>query len=162
VGAGADSQLVQTLVQTYRDHRPTIALWPGVKETLTELARDHSLAVITDGLGLMQRRKVEALGIADLVGEVLYCWEHDAPKPSPACYFEALRRLDARPEDTVVIGDNPQHDMAAARAVGCRSIRVLTGRLAGQDHAGFPPDATARSFPDVVKILRDNEFGATV
>ncbi|WP_293678009.1 HAD family hydrolase [uncultured Phenylobacterium sp.] len=160
VGAGADPQLVQTLVHAYRDHRPAIGLWPGVRETLADLARDHRLAVITDGLGLMQRRKVEALGIADLVGEVFYCWEHGAPKPDPACYIEALRRLDARPEDSVVIGDNPQHDMAAARAVGCRSIRVLTGRFAGGDDAGFPPDAVARSFTDVAKILRDEQFGA--
>ena len=160
VGAGADPQLVQTLVQAYRDHRPTIALWPGVAQALAELARDYRTAVITDGLGLMQRRKVEALGIEGLVEAVFYCWEHEAPKPDPACYLAALERLDARPEDTVVIGDNPRHDMAAARAVGCRSIRVLSGRFAGLGDGGFPPDATARKFTDVTKILRDHQFGA--
>jgi putative hydrolase of the HAD superfamily len=159
-GVTAESQLVEALVHTYRGHPPKIALWPGVADTLADLARDYRMAVVTDGLAEMQRRKVEALGVERLVGEVLYCWEHDAPKPDPACYIEALRRLDARPEDAVVIGDNPGHDMAAARAIGCRSVRVLTGRFAGLDDAGFPPSATAQSFRDVAKILRDEEFGA--
>ena len=160
LGAGGDPQLVQTLVQAYRDHRPTIALWPGVKAALADLARNYRTAIVTDGLGLMQRRKVEALGVEGLVETVLYCWEHEAPKPEPACYLAALERLDARPEDSVVIGDNPQHDMAAARAVGCRSIRVLSGRFADLGDGGFPADATARTFTDVAMILRDEQFGA--
>lgn len=159
-GVAAEPALVQALVQAYRDHRPTIALWPGVADVLAELTRDYRTAIVTDGLAQMQRRKVEALGVEPLVGEVLYCWEHEAPKPDPACYIEALRRLDASPEDTVVIGDNPGHDMAAARAIGARSIRVLTGRFAAQGDAGFAPDATAGSFLDVTKVLRDERFGA--
>jgi putative hydrolase of the HAD superfamily len=93
------------------------------------------------------------------VGEVLYCWEHESPKPDPACYVEALRRLGAGPEEAVVIGDNPRHDMAAAAAIGCRSIRMLTGRFADVGDAGFPPDATAGTFLDVPTILR-GRFGA--
>jgi putative hydrolase of the HAD superfamily len=160
VGVSADRHLVDSLVATYRSHRPRIALWPGVADALSDLARDHRLAVITDGLPLMQRLKADALGVSSLVEVVLYCWEHDAPKPDPACYVEALRRLDVRPAEAVVIGDNPGHDMAAARAVGCRSIRLLTGRFARQADGGFPPDAWAPSFLDVATILRGHEFGA--
>jgi putative hydrolase of the HAD superfamily len=115
---------------------------------------------VTDGLPQMQRRKVEALGVAALVDEVLYCWEHDAPKPDPAGYIEIMRRLGADPEATVVVGDRPEHDMAAARAAGCRSIRVLTGRFAGMTDATFPADATAADFSHVPAILRGERFGA--
>ena len=124
-----------------------------------EVHRDHRLAVVTDGLGRMQRRKVEALDLERRVPEVLFCWEHEAPKPETACYIEALRRLGATPEDAVVIGDNPEHDMAAAKAIGARSIRVMTGRFARRGDAGFAPDATAARFPDVPGILR-TQFGA--
>ena len=158
-GVAADRPLVEALLETYRDHRPDIALWPGVAEALDALARDHRLAVVTDGLGRMQRRKVEALDLERRVHEVLFCWEHEAPKPETACYIEALRRLGATPEDAVVIGDNPEHDMAAAKAIGARSIRVMTGRFARRGDAGFAPDATAARFPDVPGILR-TQFGA--
>lgn len=159
-GLAADPQTIAGLVQAYRAHEPTIALWPGVAETLADLARDHRLAILTDGLPLMQRRKVAALGVEALVDEVLYSWEHESPKPDPACYAEALRRLGTGPEETVVIGDNPGHDMAAARAIGARSIRVLTGKFAGQPDGGFPADAVAASFPEVPPVLRGGRFGA--
>jgi putative hydrolase of the HAD superfamily len=146
------ADLVPELVQLYREHTPRISLWPGVAEALAELRRDHRLAVVTDGLGLMQRRKVAALGVEPLVDEVLYCWEHDSPKPDPAPYAEALRRLGAGPEEAVVIGDNPGHDMAAARALGCRSIRVLSRRFAAV--ADPPADAAVARFVDVPDALR--------
>lgn len=151
---------VAALVTLYREHRPDIALWPGVADTLAALRGDYRFALVTDGLSLMQRRKVEALGVEALVDAVLYCWEHESPKPDPACYAEALRRLEAKPEEAVVIGDNPGHDMAAAKAVGCRSIRVLTGRFAGAGEGGFPADATVANFAEAVALLRSG-FGGT-
>lgn len=159
-GVAASPGLVSELVQAYREHTPKIALWPGVAETLADLSRDHRLAVVTDGLALMQRRKIEALGLKSLVDEVLVCWEHDAPKPDPVCYLEALRRLGASPEEAVVIGDNPGHDMAAARAIGARSIRVLTGKYAGGGDGGFPADAVAPHFTAIGPLLRGRQFGA--
>lgn len=144
------ADLVPELVRLYREHLPAISLWPGVAEALAALRRDHRLAIVTDGLGLMQRRKVAALGVEPLVDAVLYCWEHDSPKPHPGPYAEALRRLDVSPQEAVVIGDNPAHDMAAARALGCRSIRVLTGRFAAQPGVA---DITVASFPEVPSVL---------
>lgn len=158
-GLASDPDTVAGLVSAYRAHEPTIALWPGVAETLADLRRDHRLAILTDGLPIMQRRKVAALGVEALVDEVLYSWEHESPKPDPACYAEALRRLGAGPEETVVIGDNPGHDMAAARAIGARSIRVLAGRFADQPDGVFPADAVAGSFPEVPGMLRSGRFG---
>lgn len=148
--AGLDPAIVPELVKVYREHVPQIALWPGVPETLARLRQDYRLAVVTDGLGAMQRRKVASLGVEPLVDQVLYCWEHESPKPSPGPYAEALRRLDMEPQEAVVIGDNPAHDMAAAHAIGCRTIRVLTGRFAKAPGAA---DVTVASFLEVPAAL---------
>lgn len=160
-GLEPDPALIADLVATYRGHRPNIALWPGVTDAIGEIARAHRTAIVTDGLAQMQRRKVEALGVGSMVEVILYCWEHEAPKPDPACYIEAARRLGAGPEETVVVGDRPDHDMAAARAAGFRSIRVMTGRYAGVGEGAFPSDATAPDFRRVPAILRGERFGAT-
>ena len=50
--------------------------------------------------------------------------------------------------------------MAAAAAIGCRSIRVLTGRYALTDASAFPPDATVADFTAVAQVLRCESFGA--
>ncbi|WP_374470737.1 HAD family hydrolase [Phenylobacterium sp.] len=146
-------ELVQHLVSVYRSHAPDIALWPGVADTLAELRKDWRLAVVTDGLHLMQARKAEALGLAELVDTVVFCWEHEAPKPDPRGYREALKRLGAEPAEAVVIGDNPLHDMAAARAIGARSIRVRTGRFAAVDPGRWPPDADVPTFNEAPAAL---------
>jgi putative hydrolase of the HAD superfamily len=159
-GVPVEAGLVAELVQVYREHAPDIALWPGVREALDDLAQDHRLAIVTDGLGQMQRRKVAALGLQARVEAVLYCWDHDAPKPDPDCYHMALQRFGVRPQEAVVIGDRPDHDMAAAAAVGCRSIRVLTGRYASAGDQAFPADATVADFTLAPQVLRGAAFGA--
>ena len=158
--AGLPSDMIGDMIRVYREHRPVISLWPGVADTLRLLAKTYRLAIVTDGLALMQARKVEALGVADLVDEVLLCWEHGAPKPDPACYLEAMRRLGAQPAQTVVFGDNPGHDTAAAAAAGCRSIRIRSGRFAAESHGDFPPDAEVARFTEVAPVLADLEAGA--
>lgn len=147
-------ELIKGLVEAYRDHRPKISLWPGVREALGDLAQDHRLAIITDGLGLMQRRKVSALGVETLVEAVIYCWEMGWPKPDPRPYVKGMEQLAATPDRTWVIGDNPDHDMAAARAAGLKSLRVRTGRCAAQASGSPPPDAEVESFVAVAPLIR--------
>lgn len=151
-GIAATPSLIADLVAAYRSHRPEIVLWPGVQAALQELAKDYRLAIVTDGLGQMQRRKVEALGLAALVPEIVYCWELEAPKPDPAPFHEALRRLNAAPAEALVIGDNPGHDMAAAAAIGCRSIRVASPRLVAQGDT--QADCVVAGFTEIPNLLR--------
>jgi HAD superfamily hydrolase (TIGR01450 family) len=48
-------------------------------------------------------------------------------KPAPAILEEAARMVGARAADGIVIGDGLETDVAAARAVGARSVLMLTG-----------------------------------
>lgn len=149
--------LIKGLVEVYRDHQPDIALWPGVREALVDLSQDHRLAVVTDGLGVMQRRKVAALGVEPLVEALVYCWELGWPKPDPRSYLKAMEQLATTPERTLVIGDNPAHDMAAARAAGLRSLRVRSGRFADVAFEDLTADAEAESFVAAPPLVRQLE-----
>lgn len=160
-GIAADPALIADLVEAYRAHKPTLSLWPGVSDALADLRRDHHLAVVTDGQGTMQRNKAEALGLAERVDELVYCWEHQAPKPEPGCYHRVLEAQGVCADQAVVIGDRPDHDMAAAKAVGCRSIRVRTGRYAAVESGAFEADATVADFTQASGVLRDWRQGAT-
>ena len=160
-GLRGDPSQISELVEIYRTHSPALALWPGVSETLAGLRIDYRLAIVTDGLGGMQRRKVAALGLTERVDAVVYCWECDAPKPDPAGYLHALRMLGAGADEAVVIGDRPTHDMAAAAAIGSRSIRVRTGRYCAAGLAGGAADATVPNFTETPAVLRRWKMGAT-
>jgi putative hydrolase of the HAD superfamily len=156
----ATPELVERLVAAYRHHTPDIAFWPGVADTLAELRRSWKLAVVTDGLHAMQARKAQALGLADLVDTVVFCWEHEAPKPDPQGFRLALKRLDVGADAAVVVGDNPIHDMAAARALGAKAIRIRTGRYAALDPPRWRADAEAARFTDTPDALARLGFAA--
>jgi 4-nitrophenyl phosphatase len=48
-------------------------------------------------------------------------------KPAPAMFRAILEAAEASSAETVVIGDNPESDVAGAHRVGCAAILVLTG-----------------------------------
>lgn len=132
---------IQALVRHYRHHRPRLRFHDGVEGLLQGLKARWPLAVVTDGLPLMQRHKVQALGLERLVPVIVYTWELNAPKPDPGGLLEAVRRLGVQPEEAVVIGDNPAHDLPAARAAGMPCIRVRQGRFAAEEAPADSPAA---------------------
>jgi phosphoglycolate/pyridoxal phosphate phosphatase family enzyme len=77
-------------------------------------------------------------------------------KPAPAMFRAVLEAAAASPDETVVVGDNPDSDVAGAHRAGCAAILVLTGvadaaraaELAGERR----PDAVADG-PDEVRRL---------
>jgi putative hydrolase of the HAD superfamily len=149
---GVPRTRVSELVAAYRGHAPDIQLYLGVERGLKALRRVAPVAIVTDGNVEMQRRKVEALELAEMVDAIVFCWECDAPKPAAKSYEVAAKRLGCDLKLAVLIGDDPVHDMAAARAIGVRGIRVRTGRLADLDAQGTEESA---SFSAAAAALTD-------
>ena len=157
-GIEPDPALVRRLVTVYRLHRPTIDLDPRVRRLLVRLASRYRLAIVTDGLPAMQRRKIAALDLEPAVDAVVYTWELDAPKPDPTGYWHALDLLGVPSERAVVVGDNPRHDMLAARAIDARSIRIRSGRFAHLPSlTTAPEDRAIEDFASLDAALTDLE-----
>jgi putative hydrolase of the HAD superfamily len=127
---GLPSSLVKELVRTYRLHTPQLSLDPRVRDLLTDLRKQHKIAVVTDGDANMQKEKVQALGLAGLVDLVVYCWELDARKPDPGAFLHATEVLGGKPETAIIIGDDPTHDVEAALKMETACIRVRAHRFA--------------------------------
>ena len=61
-------------------------------------------------------------------------------KPAPLLLEEAARAAGGHARDAVMIGDSITTDVAAARAVGARSIVMLTGVTTREQLEATPPD----------------------
>jgi phosphoglycolate/pyridoxal phosphate phosphatase family enzyme len=77
-------------------------------------------------------------------------------KPAPAMFISILEAAGVAPSESVVVGDNPDADVAGAHRAGCSAILVLTGvadsgtvALLDGERA---PDAVAAG-PDEVRAL---------
>src|SRR4051812_4609472 len=78
-------------------------------------------------------------------------------KPAPLLLEEAARTVGGQAADAVMVGDGLLTDIAAARAVGCRSVLMLTGvttleMLPGLDD-GERPTAIAADADELERVL---------
>jgi putative hydrolase of the HAD superfamily len=133
-------------IAAYRNHTPTLTLFDDAGWALSHFGGQLKLGLITDGNHGVQRRKVEALGIARHFQEIVYT---DAlggrafAKPHQQSYQRMEAALGSGHERFVYVGDNPAKDFVAPNARGW--ITVMIDRPGVQKiHAGATPAAGGR------------------
>lgn len=114
---------VQQLVQVYRDHDPVLRPFPEVPRLLEALHERYRLGLVSDGTLSVQRRKLAALGLGDLLDAVVFSdeWGREAWKPNPKPFEVIAERLGVELDRTVYVGDNPAKDF-----LGARQVRMYT------------------------------------
>ena len=124
--------LVPALADVVREHAPSLRLPRQTTRVLAELRRGWRVGIVTNGAPRIQRRKVEALGLAPLVDAVVFAGEHGdgRGKPAAAPFEAALARLGTTAAQTVFVGDDRRADVEGAAAVGMRAIHLLPGAAA--------------------------------
>jgi D-glycero-D-manno-heptose 1,7-bisphosphate phosphatase len=120
-----------------------------------------------DDLDQIHRALVERLAAEGARLDLLLdCTDHpERPgprrKPQPGMLIEALRRFDAQPGATPMIGDTLRDLQSAARA-GCRRVLVRTGQGRQTQAAGLPdtvlPVAVHEDLPAAVEAYLEGRL----
>ena len=121
-----DSDLADCIGDAYSRHRDAgIQALPDAIETVRWL-RDSGrrLALLTNGAGPAQRRKIARFEIADLFDVILVEGELGFGKPDERVYRRALDALGARPSDAWMVGDNLEWDVAAPQRLGICGVWI--------------------------------------
>ena len=93
--------------------------YPGVEETLRCLQdAGIRLAVATDAESVQADRRLRKTGLIDFFEVVVTPEVSGQRKPEPDSLLYALRRLDAAPEEAMMVGDSPRRDIAPGRQLG--------------------------------------------
>jgi len=98
-------------------------------------ARDVPLGLVTNGDAAMQREKLARFALEPHFAVIVIEGEFGAGKPDAAVYRHALAALGARPDATVMVGDNFGWDVAGARDAG------LVGVYLDRAGRGLPKNA---------------------
>ncbi|GGT04456.1 HAD family hydrolase [Streptomyces chromofuscus] len=99
---------------------------PAVLDSLARLKEaGWSIGVATNGASDIQRAKVRATGLSDLIDGIAASGDIDARKPDPRLFELAAARCGTQltPGDWMT-GDNPETDMAGGYNAGLRVIWV--------------------------------------
>jgi len=96
---------------------------PGAAELIASLPRG-SWALVTSARPPLALARMTAAGLP-MPDVVITSSDVSQGKPHPACFQQALKRLDLPAEQAVVFEDAPA-GLAAGRAAGCRTIALAT------------------------------------
>ncbi|MDI3474585.1 MAG: putative hydrolase of the superfamily [Thermococcaceae archaeon] len=128
----------------------------GARKVLLDLKKEgYKLAIITDGDPLKQWEKILRLELDEFFDDVFISDYLGVRKPHPKIFEKALRRMGARPEESVMVGDRLYSDIYGAKRVGMHTIWFRYGKYANReleyiDYADFQ----VRVLEDVVEIVR--------
>jgi putative hydrolase of the HAD superfamily len=126
---------------------PGTTIFPEVPETL-KLLREHSIkiGIVTNAHQPMSIRDIEIQehGIYDFFPDCrIAASDVGYLKPHPLIFQTALRCVDAKPEETVFVGDNYEADIVGAKSAGMFAVWRRTVR-----RGAFDPDVDSTVQPD--------------
>jgi len=126
-----------------------ISIVPDAHDTLGALRRRGlRLALVTNGATAAQREKIERFALTPLFDHIQIEEEAGVGKPEAAAYRHALQALDAAPEETWMVGDNLEWEVAAPQRLG------IVGVWCDHRGRGLPKGGDVR--PDlIIRALSD-------
>ena len=118
-----DRQLAKKLGKRYIDISPAkTALMPGTHEILDYLEPKYPLHIITNGFQEIQHIKMKNTGIDKYFTKVITSERVGKRKPEPRIFEYALKSIDCKPENAIMIGDDLDTDVLGAINSGIHAI----------------------------------------
>ena len=126
--------------------------YPAVPDILAEIYQSGmALAVCTNRTQATTEQLLSHFGLAQMFGAVLCADTVTAKKPDARHLFEAMERLGAAPERTIMVGDTAT-DVAAARNAGIKVVAVSYG-YSVRPAADLGADAILADFAKLPALL---------
>lgn len=134
---GLTPQAAKTFAERFHAYRDQQArLFPGALEAVDELKRRGvKLALVTNGAAAVQRAKIEKFDLASRFDHIQIEGEVGFGKPEEQAYLHAMVALGVSAEQTWMVGDNLEWEVAGPQRLGIHAI--------WHDHlgAGLPKDS---------------------
>ena len=132
-----DARLAQRFADDFFAVIPTRRkLMPHAREVLRELEGRYRLYILSNGFQELQCRKMRSAGIDGYFRKVVLSDDIGVLKPHAPIFHFALSATQSRLEESLMIGDSWENDVAGARAVGMHQVYY---DVAGRTDLPFKP-----------------------
>ncbi len=132
-----------------------LPLYPGVKETIPELA-ERAISTMTTRRRDGARRMLEVAGIAPYFRAIVGGDEVSRPKPFPDLPQFSAKALGVSPESCAIVGDAPV-DILAGRAARAWTVAVTYGYGSLSALREAKPHVMINAFSELPRVLGEIE-----
>ena len=125
--------------------------YPQVKLTLMKLKkRKLKLGLITNAPKLKAYQRLDALGLTNFFDLIIA----EAKKPAKKSYQSALKQLKLKPEEVLIVGDNPKLDLRRAKEMGMKTCLADYGYIHYPHKRFIKPDYKIQKIEELIKVLK--------
>lgn len=155
---GIDPDRVEEMILEYRtfnleNHDLLVKEYKGVLETVQTLKeKGYKLGIVTTKMYDSVLRGIRFANLEPFFDCIIALDHVTKEKPDPEPIFKALEKLDSKPEEAIMVGDN-YHDILAGKNAGTLTAGV-GWTIKGRDFlAKFEPDYMLENMSDLFTIL---------
>lgn len=154
-----DEEKADDMIKVYREHNlqthdDMVLEYPFVKEVLEEFYNEGaSLGIVTTKIRETSMKGLKLFGLDKYMSTIITYEDTSLHKPNPEPILLAMKKLNANPETTLMVGDT-QFDIRAAQKAGITSIGV-SWSIKGKDFIEqLNPDYVIDDMRDLRSIVR--------
>ena len=123
LGMQVSDEVIDILAHDYITHLSSFThLLPNTVQTLEYLFPKYKLHIITNGFQEVQERKLKGSSIHHYFQKIIDSEMAGVKKPDPYIFELALDMAKARPQNSLMIGDNLEADILGAKAMGMQVL----------------------------------------
>lgn len=150
-----DVRLLNFALVIYRDIlRSLITPSAVVISTLSALkGKGYKLGLVTDGSLDSTYEILLRLGITEFFDVIVVSEDVGVEKPDPKIFQEALIRLNARPSETMIVGDSLERDIKGGKQLGIVTVLMQRYQLRKKRETKIEPDYRIQRFDELLEIL---------
>lgn len=122
-----DDALAAAMAAKFIEARRSYPRCADFDSLVAALGDRYLLGIVTNGVPDLQRLKIDNCGALHLFQGAVISGEIDCGKPDPGIFRHICAALGVQMDECVMIGDNPERDVAGAIASGMRSVWIRRG-----------------------------------
>lgn len=137
--------LARAISLHYTDRSPfQTALFPDAIDTLEYLAAKYKMYIITNGFEEIQVVKINRSGLEKYFVHIFISEKIGHQKPDKRIFEYAMQVAGALPDESLMIGDNMQTDIAGAKKVGMDQVFFNPNNQKTRDKATYQIEALSQ------------------
>ncbi len=154
----ASDSLVYSVSEIWKKNIHNLYFPPLIEEMLLDLRKEFKLGLVTNTDAFPFEFVKLRYHIDKYFDLILPSFEIGSVKPDPTLFNIGLQKLEVKPEEVVMCGDNPFNDILPAKAMGMRTVLVDTKRIFGNFQEA---DFTVNTIKDFAEKLKALKFAET-